>query len=102
MQGPADGPSGVPGCGHCAAALLLSSGIDDPGVVQDLSGRSRGIAQAGAVLPDAGARWDDRALEITEGDRESEAGDGVSADQSPAGLSGVRSGGRMLFAGLLV
>ena len=39
---------------------------------------------------------------VLQGHRQSEAGDGIPADQSPAGLPGVRSGGRVLAAGLFL
>src|SRR5687768_12045316 len=100
VQGPADGPSGVPGQWHASAALLLSPGVVDRRFLPDLPCRSRGTAEAGAFVPDAGAGWDGGAHQLTQGDREPEAGDGIPAGESPAGLPGVRPGGGMRTSGL--
>ena len=56
-----------------------------------------GMPKLVPCVPDAGARRDGRPRQEHQGDRQSEAGDGVPADQPPARLPGLRPGRRVLL-----
>ena len=87
---------------RCPMAPLLSSGAFDPRVVSDLSGRSRRAAQARAIVSDARPRRHGHSFQVAQSGRESEAGDGISAGESPARLPGLRSGRRVSASGLFL